>query len=459
MYAEDTIAAIATPPGHGGVGIIRVSGPLSSTIAPHLFAAGRQVAVWTSHRLYHGHVRDEDGSVLDEGLAVLMRRPRSYTGEDVLEIHCHGSPVVLRRVLAHALRRGARVAEAGEFTRRAFLNGRMDLAQAEAVLDIVRARTGSGAAVAARQLTGQLSGHLTAIRAQLVELKALLEAQIDFIDDEVVVADDRINAAFSICETSLRSLSDTFRQGVLLREGLRVAIVGKPNVGKSSLLNALLGEERAIVTPMAGTTRDAIEETVDFDGVPVVLTDTAGLRATDEAEEVERLGMARTTAKMAASHLLLAVLDTSAPLDDADRAALRAAASVSHIIVLNKIDLPRRLADAELSEFVRGQPVVALSATTHLGLPALRRSLVELAGAQTAIDPSAPALTNLRHRDALGKARTSLLMAHESLMARRPVDLVAVDVQDAIDYLGEIAGAITNEDVLDRIFSQFCIGK
>jgi len=459
MYAEDTIAAIATPPGHGGIGIIRLSGPLSAPIAMRLFTPVSHRGDWVSHRLYHGHVRDTDGCVLDEGLAVLMRRPRSYTGEDVLELHCHGSPVMLRRVLAHALRRGARAAEPGEFTRRAFLNGRIDLAQAEAVLDLVHARTPSGATLAARQLTGQLSEYVSAMRAHLVRLKALLEAQIDFAEDEVEVAPEQPLSILDSCASAIQTLLHTFRQGILLREGLRVAIVGKPNVGKSSLLNALLGEERAIVTPIAGTTRDAIEEVADFDGLPVVLTDTAGLRDTGRAEEVERLGMARTTAKMAASQLLLTVLDASAPLDDEDWTVLQAVASLPHIVVLNKIDLPKRIADAELDKCVNGQPVVALSAKTRFGLPALRRSVVELVGAGTSIDPSAPMLTNIRHRDALDKARVSLEMARASFAAALPADLIAVDVQDAMDYLAEIAGTITHEEVLDQIFSQFCIGK
>jgi len=459
MYAEDTIAAIATPPGHGGIGIIRMSGSLSSTVAMRLFTPTLPTAEWVSHRLYHGHVRDEDGSVLDEGLAVLMRRPHSYTGEDVLELHCHGSPVVLQRALAHVLRRGARLAEPGEFTRRAFLNGRMDLAQAEAVLDIVRARTASGAAIAARQLTGQLSGHLTAIRAQLVELKALLEAQIDFVEDDVEVPPEQASSFIELCITDLQCLIETFLHGSLLRDGLRVAIVGKPNVGKSSLLNALLGEERAIVTAIAGTTRDAIEEVADFDGIPVVLTDTAGLRDTNQAEEIERLGMKRTAAKMAAAQLLLTVVDASSPLDDEDRAVLQAAPSLPRIIVLNKIDLPRRVADAEVNDIVHSQPVVAISAMTHAGLPVLRRAVVALVGAGKSIDPNVPMLTNVRHRDALEKTRASLVMARDSVAAARPADLIAVDVQDAIDYLAEVAGTITNEEVLDRIFSQFCIGK
>jgi tRNA modification GTPase len=459
MYADDTIAAIATPPGPGGVGIIRVSGPLSAAIATQLFTPAHHAHDWASHRLYHGQVLDMDGIILDEGLAVLMRRPRSYTGEDVLELHCHGSPVILHRVLAHALRRGARLAEPGEFTKRAFLNGRLDLAQAEAVLDVVRARTSTGAALATRHLTGQLSQHLATIREQLVGLKAILEAHIDFVEEEVDVSHKQLLLTTDSCIVTIQQLIDTFHQGALLREGLRVAIIGKPNVGKSSLLNALLGEDRAIVTPIAGTTRDAIEEVADFDGVPVVLTDTAGLRETSQADEVERLGMARTTTTMAASQVLLTVVDASAPLDEHDHAVLQAATGVPQILVLNKVDLPNCISEEELDERARAQPVVAVSAKERLGLCALRRAVVTRVGAGNAVNESAPMLTNIRHRDALEKSRQSLVMARDSITAARAADLIAVDVQDAIDYLAEITGAITSEEVLDRIFSQFCIGK
>ncbi|MFI5394848.1 MAG: tRNA uridine-5-carboxymethylaminomethyl(34) synthesis GTPase MnmE [Candidatus Binatia bacterium] len=459
MYADDTIAAVATPPGPGGVGIIRVSGPLSSAIAGRVFSTARESSGWTSHHLYHGHVLDADGGVLDEGLAVLMRRPRSYTGEDVLELHCHGAPVLLQRILAYVLRCGARLAEPGEFTKRAFLNGRIDLMQAEAVLDLVRARTTAGAAIAAEQLDGRLSAHLGGLRSQLVVLKALLETQIDFCEEDIMVCAEQLLSAADHCIVTIQDLINTFSHGKWLREGLRVAIIGKPNVGKSSLLNALLGEERAIVTPIAGTTRDSIVETVDFEGVPVVLTDTAGLREPAQVGAVERLGIARTTAKIAASEVLLAVFDASAPLDREDDAVLKAAAGSPHIIVLNKTDLPRGISEDELRRGSAGGPMVAVSAKERLGLGALRRAVVAQVGGGNGSDPSGPVLTNIRHRDALEKARNSLLLARESISEARPADLIAVDVQDAIDHIGEVTGGITSEEVLDQIFSKFCIGK
>jgi len=458
MYADDTIAAIATPPGHGGIGVIRVSGPLAPRIAAAMVVCSQEHEAWESHRLYYGRIVDTGGVRVDEGLAVLMRAPRSFTGEDVLELHCHGSPVGLRRVLACALGNGARLAEPGEFTKRAFLNGRIDLAQAEAVMDMVRARTAAGAALAAEQLSGRLSDYLSELRGRAIGLKALLEAQIDFSEEDFDVSADELLGTLRDCTVPIEKLLDSYQHGKLMRDGVRIAIIGKPNVGKSSLLNALLGEDRAIVTPVAGTTRDAIDEPVDLDGVPVVLSDTAGLRAADEAETVERIGMQRTTSRIAQAQLLLTVLDASRPLDAQDDALLRTYAEAAQVIVLNKIDLPCLTAAADVQGVCNSHPVVSVSAQQHVGLEELRRVLLEkIAGG--AAPPDTPVLSNLRHVDALTKARASLGLARESIVSRCPPDLVAVDVQDAIDHIGRVTGAITSEDVLDRIFSEFCIGK
>ena len=459
MYAGDTIAAVATPQGAGGIGIIRVSGPLSATIAVSVFAPSAGPASWESHHLYYGHVMAGEGYVLDEGLAVLMRGPRSYTGEDVLELHCHGSPVLLRQVLSEVLRCGARLAEPGEFTRRAFLNGRLDLTQAEAVLDLVRARTAAGAALAAQQLGGQLSEHLAELRTHLVGLKALLEVQIDFSDEDVDVSASQLLSTTDTCLVTIQDLINTFERGTILRDGLRVAIVGKPNVGKSSLLNALLGEDRAIVTAVAGTTRDTIDETADFDGVPVVLSDTAGLRGTERADAVERLGIERTAAKIAQAQILLKVLDAAAPLDEEDFAVLNAAAHIPQVVVLNKIDLPQVISEQDVPRPAAGAPIVSVSARRLQGLAGVRRAVVSRVFNGDGSAADTPVVTSIRHRDALEKARHSLALARESIADGRSADLVAVDVQDAIDHIGAITGLVTSEDVLDRIFSDFCIGK
>ncbi len=458
MYADDTIAAVATPAGPGGIGIVRVSGSLSAAIAARVFAAARPVVSWQSHHLYQGRIVGEGGETLDAGLAVLMRGPSSYTGEDVLELHCHGSPLLLRAVLAQIMRCGARLADPGEFTRRAFLNGRLDLVQAEAVRDLIEARTLAGVKLAARQLGSELSLCLDALREQLVGLKALLEVQIDFSDEEVNVTPQQLLMSVDTCSATIRDLVATFAHGIMLKEGVRVAIVGKPNVGKSSLLNALLGEERAIVTPLPGTTRDTIDAAADFGGLPVVLTDTAGLRECGRADAVERLGMERTSMKMAESQALLVVLDASCPLDNFDRAVMKAAEEIPHVLVLNKIDLPPCM-DESAAGVANGAEVVRVSARARTGLSTLRQALVKLVDNGDGHDHRAPALTNLRHRDALQKALHSLDLARASVGAGQPPDLVAVDVQDAIDHIASITGAISNEDVLDKVFSQFCIGK
>lgn len=458
MYADDTIAAIATPPGPGGVGIVRVSGSLCTGIVDRIFVRRSATAEWRSHHLYQGQIVDRDGGVLDQALAVRMAGPHSYTGEDVLELHCHGSPVLLRRVLARVLDCGARLAEPGEFTKRAFLNGRLDLAQAEAVIDLVRARTTAAAALATQQLTGHLSNSLNGVRSDLIRLKALLEAQIDFSEEDVVVEKDELLAVLDQCLEPVKVLIETYSQGHLVREGLQITIVGKPNVGKSSLLNALLGRDRAIVTPVPGTTRDAIDESADFDGIPVILSDTAGLRRRERADAVERLGMERTTAKMAQSEVLLVVLDGSAPLDGEDHAVLKQAADVPQIVVLNKSDLPKRITADALRNEIGERQVATVSAKEGSGLGELRRSVVTLVTGGATMN-GAPVLSNLRHADALEKACVSLTFARESIRAARSPDLIAVDVQDAIDYVGAITGAVTSEEVLDRIFGEFCIGK
>jgi tRNA modification GTPase len=327
------------------------------------------------------------------------------------------------------------------------------------VLDLVRARTTAGAALATQQLGGRLSAHLAGLRTQLLGLKALLEVQIDFSEEDVDVPASQLLCTIDTCLVTIQDLVNTFERGAILRDGLRVAIIGKPNVGKSSLLNALLGEDRAIVTAVAGTTRDTIEETADFDGVPVVLSDTAGLRAAAGADALERLGIERTTAKIAQAQLLLKVLDAAAPLEEEDLAVLNAGPGIPHVVVLNKIDLPQMISDQDVVRLAAGGPILDVSATERQGLPALRQAVIGqfFNGDGPAAD--APVLTSVRHRDALQKALRSLALARESITDGRPADLVAVDVQDAIDHIGAITGQATSEDVLDRIFSEFCIGK
>ena len=450
MYEVDTIAAIATPPGPGGIGIVRVSGPLATALADTVFARRRQGA-WRSHRLYAGQIRGIGGTLVDNGLAVLMRAPNSYTGEDVLELHCHGSPVVLEEVLRALLAGGARPAQAGEFTKRAFLNGKLDLTQAEAVMALVGARTADAAQVAAAQLSGGLGARLGDIRARLVRAKAHVEAQLDFGDEDVGLDPAALAGDVAAAATEVDALLATAARGELLQRGLRVALSGRPNAGKSSLLNALVGSERAIVSAEPGTTRDVIEVGVDVAGVPVVLIDTAGLR--DTVDAIERLGVARAEDAAAAADVVLLVLDTARPL--AEQAGLLGRGDA--VAVLNKCDLPTRWSADDEATVAAAHPCVRVSATAPIGLDALRHGLLARAGAQWA--DNLPPLTSARQREALARVAGSLAAARAALDAGLPPELIAVDLQAALEHIGTVTGAVTSEDVLDAIFREFCIGK
>jgi tRNA modification GTPase len=450
MYDADTIAAIATPPGPGGIGVVRVSGPAAERLGGEAFRR-RRPGVWQTHRLYHGRLLDTDGNAIDDGLAVLMRGPHSYTGEDVLELQCHGSPVLLQRVLHALLRRGARAARAGEFTKRAFLNGKLDLAQAEAVAALVHARTADGASVAADHLFGRLSSHLATVREQLIRAKGLLEVGIDFSETEVHFDDAGLADELVRVRDAVAALRATYARGRLLRDGLRVALIGLPNVGKSSLLNALLGADRAIVTAQPGTTRDVLEDQADFDGVPVVLYDTAGVR--EAGDEVERLGVERARAVASSADVVVVVLDTARPLDE-QRALLESGAPIA---VLNKIDLACVWSAADVAAVVAEHETVRVSATQALGLDDLRRAVTGRATAQWA--DNLPTVTSARQHDALANVERSLCAAITALRQQTPPDLVAVDVQAALDHVAAVTGQVTTEDVLDAVFREFCIGK
>lgn len=459
MFVSDTIAAISTAPGYGGIGIVRASGPLAPSLARRVTAGG-PAGPWTPRQLHHVRFLAPDGSVIDEGLAVLFPAPRSATGEDVLELQGHGSPVALRSVLAHLLAAGARLAEPGEFTRRAFLNGRLDLTQAEAVADLIHARSRAAAARAATQLEGRLSRSILAWRTSLIELKALLEVQIDFSEEEVHVPPQELFDRLAHLQDALAALAATAAWGALERQGARVTLVGKPNVGKSSLLNALLGRDRAIVTEVAGTTRDTLEEGTEFEGLAVVLTDTAGIRPLDEADPVERLGMARTEAALTEAELRLAIFDPSRPWTEEDEGVLARVHEAPHLLVLNQSDRPACWGAEELTRRGATAPIVSVSAVTLAGLDELRRqATVRLRESVTEPPADSPVLTNLRQLTAVEATCQALGRAEDSLRQGLPPDIVAVDAQDALDHLGTITGAVDVEDVLDVLFSRFCLGK
>ena len=455
VYRADTIAAVATPPGEGGVALVRLSGPDAERIGREVLV--RKDTSWESHRLYYGRVRDPDrGAVVDEVMFAFLQQPRSYTGEDTVEIHCHGGPYVVRQVLGLVLARGARHAEPGEFTKRAFLNGRLDLTQAEAVLDLIRSRTDKAAGVALGQMEGGLSQEVRALREQLVDTLVQVEAAIDFPEEEIeLLRQAELAGKVAGVVDRIAVLIDSYEWGRLIREGVRVCIVGRPNVGKSSLMNALLGVDRAIVTATPGTTRDFIEEAVNLDGLPVVLWDTAGIRGGTEG--VEQVGIDVTIERLEESEGCLLVLDGSAPLTHEDVEVMQRVRDKQGLVVVNKSDLGQGLAPADVSETLPHLEQVKVSALTRQGLDELRTAL-----RGCFLDSSKESeivVTNVRHKAALERARSSLSEVQRAMEQGMPPDIVAVDLQEARDDLEEIIGAVTNDDILERIFSQFCIGK
>ena len=456
MFAtDDTIVAVATPPGRGGIGVVRLSGPRAAEIAGLLVCADTldpRYATLTA-------VRDPGGETVDRVLATYFPRPASYTGEDVVEISGHGSPILLQQVVASAQRVGARLAEPGEFTLRAFLNGRLDLIQAEAVGDLINAVTPLQARVAFDQLEGTVTGLIGELDAALFDLVARLEASVDFPDEGYHFVD-----AGSVA-TETRTLAErvdqllaTARRGRLVREGCQVVIVGKPNVGKSTLFNRLLGAPRAIVTEVPGTTRDLLTETTELDGIPVTLVDTAGIREPEDAVEAE--GVSRARGAKSVAGLVVLVLDRSRPLDDEDDALLCETRQGPRVIVVNKIDLADHWTSGQLAvlDSDGDAPTVSVSLVEDVGLAELRKALGETLWAGERLRDT-PALSNLRHIELLERTAAALTRAAEAAATATPEELVLADLQEAREALEEITGKRTPDDVLRRIFEQFCIGK
>jgi tRNA modification GTPase len=456
MYEQDTIAAIATAVGEGAVAIVRMSGPDAERIANSVFVRARgKNGRLASHRLYHGTIQDPSTrTVIDEVLMAVMRKPHSYTGEDVVEVYCHGGTVVVRRVLATLLAQGVRHAERGEFTKRAFLNGRIDLAQAEAVADIIAARTEKAVALAVNQASGELSHWVYALREELLDILAQVEAAIDFPEEDLeLLQHAELTKKIESLRAQIAELVATYDWGRLLREGAKVCICGRPNVGKSSLLNAILGEQRVIVTPVPGTTRDVIEEGLNLDGLPVLLWDTAGIRRT--GDEIEQLGVELSLKHLEEADAAIVVLDSSAKLSPEDLRCLQLTESKKRLIVLNKNDLPQAI--GELEPAAKGASFIPLSALIGTGLPEMKKALRDLL-MDLDTEP-AVVLTNLRHKSALVAGSQALGDAVASLESHCAAELVAVPLQIAKERLEEITGAVTNDDVLERIFTKFCIGK
>ena len=457
---EDTISQIATPHGAGGIGIIRVSGEDALGVARRVFrpAAGGTLGDIAPYTARYGHIVAADGTVIDECILLYMRAPHSYTGEDTAELQCHGGRVVLRAVLLRTWEAGARPAEAGEFTKRAFLHGRLDLARAESVMELIAAKSTRAAHAARERLAGAFSHAVTDIRTQILGAVAHIEAGIDFPEDDIPAASaEHLAAEIDAASAAVRRLLAGADTGRILRDGVKTVIVGRPNVGKSSLLNALLGMERAIVTDVPGTTRDIIEEEISVAGIPLRLLDTAGLRAAEDA--VEQIGVARTEQHLMDAELILAVFDASEPLTAEDHALLTrlSAASADTIILCSKEDRPSVLSAADFAAVAA--PVLRISAQEGTGLDALREEIAAHIVRREG-DLSDGALPNKeREIEALRRAETHLAAAAETLAADLGTDFVSIDLRAAYDALGEILGETVDTDLIDRIFSEFCIGK
>jgi len=445
MRLQDTIVAVSTPPGRGGLGVIRISG----TEALRITAEMLEAPALTPRTATLATLTDDHGNAIDQVVVTYFQAPRSYTAEDVVEISCHGAPVILRHGVERACSAGARIAEPGEFTLRAYVNGRLDLPQAEAVRDLIDATTLYQARVAAQQVEGSVSRRIAPIKRQLLDLIALLEAGIDFAEDDIDVAPDaEIARRLDPLITETETLACSFAYGKLVHDGFSLAIVGRPNVGKSSLFNRLLQQDRAIVTDIAGTTRDTVSETASLDGIPVRFLDTAGIR--EGAELVETLGIQRSYQAMADADLTLLVIDASSPLTPDDRSLLsRAASQGRHIVVLNKSDLPT-------ATEIDGTRVSAL---TSSGIPELRAQILRTLSPDGLIEQDAGFLTSIRHEQLLREASTALRHAREALGHALPHEMLLLDFYAALTPIDAITGATTADDILNRIFSTFCIGK
>ena len=459
LQQADTISAIATAAGEGGIGVVRLSGASAMETASRMFRAvgGRKLSDAGERGLLYGTIVREDGSLIDEAICLVMRAPHSYTKEDVVELQCHGGALSLREVLALSYRSGARAAERGEFTKRAFLHGRLDLAEAQAVMDVVQAKTEKGLEMAAGHLAGHFSSRIRALREDILALLAHMEAVIDFPEEDVddVVMED-VREKLEKIHAALRRMIETAHTGRILRDGLETAIIGKPNVGKSSLLNALLREERAIVTDIPGTTRDTIEEYADIGGVPLKIIDTAGIRATEDA--VERIGVEKARAHVESAALVLALFDGSRPLNAEDEEILSLLAGKDAFLVVTKSDLPRAL---DTNQLKRGRDLPLLEITTkeEEGLSPLVDAIVEKVYDGGERSGEGAFVADLRTKDILEKTAEHLSAAICTIDQEPGLDFVSIDLRSALEKLGEITGETVGEDVLHEIFSRFCVGK
>jgi len=461
MLVEETISAVATATGEGGIGIIRVSGTLAIGIVDKIFKGIKVKSIEdiASQKMAYGHIIDsENQKTVDEVMVVIMRSPRSYTREDVVEIHCHGGVVPLKKILELTIRYGARLAEPGEFTKRAFMNGRIDLTQAEAVIDIIRAKTDASLRMAVGHLSGTLSEGIREMRDKILAMIANLEATIDFPEEDIEeLTVQEIKIAVDEVLADINVLLATKETGRILRDGLETVIIGKPNVGKSSLLNALLKEKRAIVTDVPGTTRDSIEEFVNIRGIPLKIIDTAGIRETEDI--VEKIGVEKARNFMTTADLILVLLDASIPLSEEDREVLQLLSGREAVVLINKSDLPIALDVEEVYSYISHQKVIKISVMENSGLQELEQVILDMVYSGQVEQKEGAFINTIRQANLLEIAKSHLVATLLTIEQMMPPDCIVIDLRDAWEKLGEITGDTVGEDIIDQIFTKFCIGK
>lgn len=456
---EDTIAAVATAYGEGGIGIIRISGEEALPILQGIFEFHGDTDTFTSRRMTYGKIIDkEKNQIIDEVLAVYMKGPKTYTAEDVVEINCHGSMVSLRKTLALVLRKGARLAEPGEFTKRAFLNGRLDLSQAEAVIDMIRAKTDKSFDVAVSQLEGRLSLKVEEIRQKLLDLLVDITVNIDYPDEDIEeMTYEKLEESIVETQDMIEKLLTTSSTGRMIREGIKIAIVGKPNVGKSSLMNGLLKETRAIVTDIPGTTRDTIEEVLSIRNIPVYLVDTAGIRET--SDKVEKMGIEKSKEAFNQADFILFLLDGSRPLEEEDLQIMEFLKERKSLVLINKRDLGEAISIEEISAKLPASQVIEASLLKGQGITEIEDAVEDLVYGGEIVQKESMMVNNVRHIELLQQAVKSLTDALHMSERREALDFIEVDVKNAYERLGEIIGETVSDDIINEVFARFCLGK
>lgn len=461
-YPEDTIAAVSTPIGEGGIGIVRLSGPRALEIVDDIFVSkyGKRPSQYDTYTVHYGHIvnKTPNPKFIDEVLLTVMRAPRSYTKEDIVEINCHGGIQAVKKVLELVVRCGARIAEPGEFTKRAFLNGRLDLAQAEAVLDIINARTESSLKVAASQLEGELSRRVSEIQDEIAGVASHVEASIDFPEEGLEIIEEKtLVKKIDKVIAELKGLIDTSGEGIVLREGVLAIICGKPNVGKSSLMNLLLKRDRVIVSHIPGTTRDAVEEVINLKGVPIRLVDTAGIVRTRSV--LEREAVKKSKGYLELADLALLVLDASSEIDAKDSDIIKLTQGKKKLVIINKIDLDRKIDKAALKNIFKKDMIVEISVEKRENIELLEHAILDMIWGGNFNQGEGAIVANARHKDLLDRSLENMLSVSAALKENRSPELIAIDLKEAIFNLGLIIGKSVSDDILDRIFGEFCIGK